>query len=143
VSEFTTPLKVMPVEGGRLWELLEPFVYYTDEVPVEYAIRVPAGFITDFASVPRLLWWLLPPWGQYGKAAVVHDFLYQLKPWSRKRCDEIFLEGMCVLGVSWQTRTTMYTAVRMFGWLAWRRESVKQRTAMFVPALIRKRVRIL
>jgi hypothetical protein len=142
MSSFTTALKVMPLPCGKLWELLEPFTYYTDELPVEHAIHVPAGFHTDFASTPRFLWWLFPPWGTYGKAAVIHDFLYQTKPWSRGRCDEIFLDGMTVLGVSWTTRTTMYGAVRAFGWMAWRREPVKQRVQMFNAALITKRVRI-
>lgn len=37
-------------------------------------IRIPAGFRTDLASVPRLFWALLPPDGVYEKAAVVHDW---------------------------------------------------------------------
>ena len=122
MSEFTTPLKVTPLDGGKYWQLLEGFCYYTDEIPVEHLITVPEGFITDFASVPRVVWWLLPPWGQYGKAAVVHDFLYRAKPWPRKRCDQIFLEGMQTLGVGWATRTTMYSAVRVAGWRAWNKD---------------------
>lgn len=42
----------------------------------EPIIRVPAGFVTDFASIPRAFWVVLPPTGKYGKAAVVHDYLY-------------------------------------------------------------------
>lgn len=40
-------------------------------------IRVPKGFITDFASVPRILHSVLPKTGKYGKAAVLHDYLYR------------------------------------------------------------------
>jgi hypothetical protein len=119
MSAFLTELELRPLPDGRLWELLKGFGYYTGNGADDFLITVPAGFLTDFASVPRALWWLLPPWGKYGKAAVIHDYLYKTKPWSRRRCDSIFLEGMKVLGVSWATRTTMYAAVRAGGWLAW------------------------
>ena len=51
--------------------------------PVHLAgVTVPAGFITDGASVPRLLWWLFPPVGRYFLAAVVHDWLLENgMPW--------------------------------------------------------------
>lgn len=38
---------------------------------------VPKGFVTDFASVPEILQGLIPPTGRYGKAAVIHDYLYR------------------------------------------------------------------
>jgi hypothetical protein len=133
MSGFLTPLKVTPLPGGKFWQLLEGFEYVTDgpldeygtgpDVSGPFLIIVPAGFITDFASVPRVLWWLLPPWGNYGKAAVVHDLLYNLKVWSRGNCDHIFLEAMIDEGVSRKTRMTMYSFVRAFGWLAWNKKA--------------------
>lgn len=36
---------------------------------------VPAGFVTDFASVPATVNWLIPSYGQYTLAAIVHDDL--------------------------------------------------------------------
>ena len=83
--------------------------------------RIPRGFITDFASVPRILWWLFPPMGRYGKAALVHDYLYYTKEVSRAEADRIFLEAMLMMGVGKLTAYTMYLAVRAFGWLRWRR----------------------
>jgi len=115
MSSFTTPLIVEPLEDGRRWRLVEPFEFYFDDENGRQAIKVPAGFVTDFASVPRAFWWLLPPWGRYGKAAVVHDFCYREGCYSRKKCDRIFLEGMQVLGVPWWKRSVMYWAVRLFG----------------------------
>jgi hypothetical protein len=38
-------------------------------------IRIPSGFATDLASVPRIFWVLLPPDGTYERAAVLHDAL--------------------------------------------------------------------
>src|SRR5438046_8797712 len=39
-------------------------------------VDVAIGFQTDFATVPRPLWIVLPKWGRYGNAAVLHDWLY-------------------------------------------------------------------
>jgi hypothetical protein len=80
---------------------------------------VPAGFETDFASIPKLFWSILPPNGKYTGAAVIHDFLYHHHRYTRKRSDQIFREAMKVLGVNWLTRGIMYQAVRWFGAKAW------------------------
>lgn len=42
----------------------------------------PDGMITDFASIPRFLWRVMPPTGdgsraRYGLGAVIHDCIYQ------------------------------------------------------------------
>jgi len=115
MSSFTTPLVVEPLKDGRRWRLVEPFEFYFDDEDGRKIIKVPAGFVTDFASVPRIFWNILPPWGKYGKAAVVHDFCYGTGCYSRKKCDRIFYKGMQVLGVPWWKRKIMYWAVRLFG----------------------------
>ena len=111
---FTTPLIVEHLDGKR-WRLDEDFCYHVGEYPSTSIIRVAAGFITDFASIPRIFWNILHPTGEYGKAAVIHDWLYRTHECSRKQADEIFYEAMTVLGVAWWKRATMYRAVRWFG----------------------------
>lgn len=59
-----------------IWKLNEGFEYYLEDNHTKY-IRVPKGFITDGASVPKMFWNLLPPWGEYGQAAVLHDYLLE------------------------------------------------------------------
>ena len=93
---------------------MEEFEYHVGDKESKEIILVPKGFITNFASVPRFFWSIIPPWGKYGKAAVIHDYLYYTKKYTRKRADEIFLEGMEVLGVSLWKRQVMYWAVRIF-----------------------------
>lgn len=115
MSSFTKPLIVERV--GDKWKLHTPFEYRlgnSDEV-----VRVPEGFVTDFASIPQAFWSILPPHGPYAAAAVVHDYLYKYHKYTRKRSDQIFLEGMKVLGVNWFVRGIMYNAVRWFGGSAW------------------------
>ena len=123
MSSFTTPLVVSPLPDGRLWLLWEPFEYRVGSEDSEEAIQVPEGFVTDFASVPRAFWVVVPPYGKYGKAAVIHDFLYCVQTYTRKRSDEIFLEAMGVLNVPGWKRQAMYRAVRWFGESAWRKQT--------------------
>ena len=40
------------------------------------SITVPTGFVTDLASVPRAMWWLITPF-DVARAAIVHDILYK------------------------------------------------------------------
>ncbi|MEY4386602.1 MAG: hypothetical protein RLY20_1885 [Verrucomicrobiota bacterium] len=120
MSSFTTPLLIEFLDG-RNYRLLAGFDYLTDIAQLG-CIHVPAGFLTDFASIPRGLWNLLPPTGKYGKAAVIHDYLYRCCPHlDRKVCDQVLLEAMEVLGVSWLTRKLIYRAVRVFGGFARKR----------------------
>lgn len=118
MSSFTDPLIVTKLPNGK-WKTHSKFRYYIGEENSEDSIEVPRGFETDFASVPRVFWAIIPPDGKYSQAAVLHDYLYHSKIRSRKASDEIFLEAMEVLGVSWWRRKVMYYAVWSFGWLPW------------------------
>lgn len=114
MSSFTKPLIVKKLIDGR-WEVAKGFTYHLGYNKSGDVVRVPKGFKTDFASVPRLFWSIIPPDGKYSQAAVLHDYVYQKHTFERKKCDQIFLEAMKVLGVSWWKRRTMYRAVRLFG----------------------------
>lgn len=113
---FVNKLVVMP-DSGSDWRLVKPLMYVTNEGE---AITVPAGFICDLASIPPIARPLFPVNGDWTEAAVIHDWLYDGKIGSRERADEIFLEAMEDLGVSWWRRRIMYRAVRLGGWLYWR-----------------------
>ncbi len=60
-------------ETPRL-ELLEDWL-----VSLEGGLQVvvPKGFVTDGASIPRLLWPLISPFGPLLEGAILHDFGYQ------------------------------------------------------------------
>jgi hypothetical protein len=127
MSSFTTPLQVEILDdmrGDRVQaRLLVPFSYDVGDLGSGETICVPAGFVTDFASIPRAFWRLEPPLGRSGKAAVVHDYLYSTRGldgrYDRTRCDEIFREAMAVLGVPMIKRNLMWAAVRVGGGKGW------------------------
>jgi hypothetical protein len=82
---------------------------------------VPAGFLSDFASSPRPAWVIVPPWGRYSPATVVHDYLYWIQRYTRKETDLIFYHHMRQLGVRGTRARLMYRAVRLGGWRPWQR----------------------
>ncbi|HAF44718.1 MAG TPA: phage tail protein [Gallionellaceae bacterium] len=114
MSTFTTPANLRMLDNFK-WELLTPFQYHIGNLPSDDVIEVPAGFVTDLASTPRLLWTILPPHGQYAKAAILHDYLYDNATGSKRYADDVYLEAMEVLGVATWRRRVMYWAVRWFG----------------------------
>ncbi len=113
MSKFTTPAILEMLDDYR-WRLVEPFEFWlTDNL--DDVIYVPEGYVTDLASVPRLLWALFPPHGRYAKAAIIHDWLYDNALRTKAEADRIFLDAMTVLGVPRWRRRLMYLAVRLFG----------------------------
>lgn len=96
------------------FQLIEDYVYNVKD----YIIKVPRGFITNFASIPKVFRIILLPYGKYSSASVVHDWLYSKKCYmqiSRKEADNIFLEIMEECEVNFVIRYSMYILVRMFG----------------------------
>jgi hypothetical protein len=99
--------------GKDYWLVELGFRYYLGDKDSTKWVDIPKYFLTDGASVPRFLWNLIPPWGIYGQAAVVHDWLCEHlyiceqvadgtivhTPITRKQCDQILYEAMQVLGV--------------------------------------------
>lgn len=86
-------------------------------------MEVPAGYITDFASIPPAVRGMFPPFGRHAKAAVLHDWLYLVgEPGKKPFADRVFVDAMEELGVSWARRTTMYKAVQIGGGGGYRRE---------------------
>jgi hypothetical protein len=96
--------------GDDIWELREPLRYAGNND----MFVVPTGFHTDFASVPRLFVWLLPKYGKYTRAAILHDFLCdeaRAGHIDRDDADGLFRRSMRELGVSFLRRWIMWAAV--------------------------------
>ena len=121
MSQFTDVLLVSPVDDGKSWVLMRGFGYARGSEDSGDVIEVPKGFVTDFASVPRLIQWLVPRWGKYGNAAIIHDWLYWQQEMSRREADRVFIEAMDVMKVFPLLKHLIYAAVRIFGWIAWLR----------------------
>lgn len=128
MSSFTSALIVSPMSNGRTWRLAKPFTYRIGSRYSKRLIRVTLPFETDFSSIPKFLFWLLPWWAKFNKASVLHDWLYRMKrimgePITRKEADDTWLEAMLVeFRHHWSGRVVAlieYWAVRLFGWAIW------------------------
>jgi hypothetical protein len=122
MSRFIGHLEVRIPDDDRERELIVDFLFLSD---IAGLIEVPAGFKTDYASVPRILWSILPPTGKYTKASVIHDYLYRSHRVSREEADAIFLEAMEDLGVNPIIKYAMWLGVRIGGWFPWRKYGPK------------------
>ncbi|TLE09375.1 DUF1353 domain-containing protein [Helicobacter bilis] len=136
MSSFREPLDVRVRDDGRHYEVLDTFTYYLDSNK-EALLKVEKGFITDFASVPRIFWSIYPPFGRYTKCAVLHDRLcvafLNKELWNKvavdkdklpialqnrfvRRCeaDKLFLDSMKAIKVNAFTRFVLYASVRVY-----------------------------
>lgn len=99
---------VRQVDAKR-WELRKPVEYRG----ARESFVVPPGFVTDFASIPRLVVWLIPRYGLYTRSAILHDFLWRTNAVSRPDADGLFRRSMRELGVTVPRRWMMWAAVRL------------------------------
>jgi hypothetical protein len=111
------PPTVSPFADQTTWLLTRPFRYQI--LNTNLVIEVPAGFVTDFASIPRSLWTLASPHGFYSRASIIHDFLYWDQRCTREQADSIMLIAMRESAVGVAERQAIYAGVRAGGQSSW------------------------
>jgi hypothetical protein len=111
-SHFKTKLIAEHLDG-RWWKLVAPLVYYSETL--DDILVAPKGFVTDFASVPRLpiLYWAFGTRGN--SAATIHDLMYRWGQIPRLKAETVYLEAMKVYGQWFFTRYPMYLGVLLGG----------------------------
>jgi len=127
VSAFTGSLQLdfgdWGKDVGRIAITLAPMRWTCTEPGHEVDIEIPAGTMSDGATVPRLLWWFLPPWGDRATpAAVLHDFLCerldQGHPFpncdTRARCDAQFRLALIALKIPRWRAWLCWAGVRLY-----------------------------
>lgn len=119
-----SPAECAEQGGVALYKVTADFPYLSDAFG---QITVPAGLITDFASIPRAALWYVKdddPCILY--PSVVHDWLYTMRgvlpgraALTRAECDAVLREAMIYCGARADQSATVYAAVRMFGGRHW------------------------
>ena len=115
-GKFLTPLVVELISdaGDGIWQLRDPLQYYSEILGG--VITADTGFVTDFASVPRLPVVYLMYGNKAKREATIHDLLYQCGNVERETADRIFLEAMTANPeITEQEREAMFDGVRLFG----------------------------
>jgi len=110
---------------NKFWITIEDMVYVIGSTNVR--IVVPKGFVTDFASIPQPLWSLgLSPYGQYSRAAVIHDYLYWSQGCTRAQSDRLLVIAMKESSVSHFDEFLVYRGVDKGGAGPWDANSVER-----------------
>lgn len=126
IERHNRKILLAKIPGTNEWEVQEEFIWYIDwDEKSSYSI-ICEWFVTNFGSIPRLLWWFLNP-TQY-ISYVLHDNLYarkcihrygEIEEISRKEADVELYKALRVEGM-WLVKALMvYVALRAFGWYAW------------------------
>jgi len=106
--QYLSPLIVERVDRG--WRLHSEFRVKVDAE----VVTVPAGYDTDFASVPRLPLAFYLAGGRGVRAATLHDYLYE-KQHPRKWADSVFYHALLAEGEPEVIAKAMHDAVRLAG----------------------------
>lgn len=118
---------------SSVWFIKNPVIYtWTDEAG-SHLVQVPASYVTDGASVPRVFWSLVGhPLGKRTlPAAILHDFCFSGHPTlsdgtpiTFEYAADLYLAMMKKDGVSLLRRTAHWLAVRSpFARVVWNRYS--------------------
>jgi Protein of unknown function (DUF1353) len=89
-------------------------------------VTVPIGFVTDFASIPRLFWTMLPKDGDYTYPAIIHDYLYWEQPVPKDEADLILRYSMEDFKVNKAALEAIYLGVKVGGAGAWKDNAARK-----------------
>lgn len=112
IVRFFTELQLTVLDDNS-YRLTEDFFVSLD---CTETIKVPEGFKTDLASVPRLPVVYLAMGNTGHKAAVLHDWLYATNSYKRAVCDCYFYHALRESGINYFQAQAMYMGVRIGGW---------------------------
>lgn len=118
---------------GDYWVLTKEFTYFINSLDSNKFVTVPKGFLSDGASVPKLLRFLIDTMGRHSQAAILHDYLTETylitignpgkkgnsaKSIKRKEIDNIFYEALGVLSVPKVNILAIKVAVDLYRFIA-------------------------
>lgn len=110
------------LNGRRLIEITRDFPVITSAG----VFTVPAGFLSDGASIPQLAHSIVGhPFDEYLESAVWHDYLYAKDSnplgFSRKQADNFLRETMWNRDIPVWKVAAFHMAVRAGGWRSWKK----------------------
>jgi hypothetical protein len=90
------------------WKLLEEYTSHNG------VVKVPVGFVTDGASVPRIFQYWFSPTGKYFGAAIIHDFLLCMNV-SWEIANKEFNNELIALNIPYIRRHILVSSVKLWG----------------------------
>lgn len=77
-------------------------------------VSIPAGFITDLDSVPRIPFVYALIKGRARISAIIHDYLCVYSNLTQKEIDKVFKKAMKAEGVDWLYKNLIYYSTRLY-----------------------------
>ncbi len=117
-------LRPFRLDGIRrpLFQVDEELLYTVTVAGKQLQIPVEAGFVTDGASIPLGLRWLIPQTQSTWAPALFHDLAYGAQGWhrfTRAQCDALFGVGLTKQSIPARRIIAMYGAVAHLGHTGW------------------------
>lgn len=114
LSDLQVTLKCEACRNGRSeWVVDAPLIYHSNITNKRYT--APKGFVTDFASVPRIPFAFELFGDTIHAPAAIHDWLYSSGLEERDVADNILREAALSINVPKWKVTLIFYAVRVFG----------------------------
>lgn len=131
---FTPPLPVAANSNipGRdeLYRLDNDFdLDFTDDSGEQHHIHIPAGFVCDGSSIPRILWTFigLHKDGKNREPSLAHDWLYMHegripeRTYTRFEADRLYYDLLRAYNVDHKRAKRSFKGVRWFGGSHWKK----------------------
>lgn len=93
-----------------LFMVAHPLRYATNDG--RHEIVVPIGFITDLASIPRVLWWWQAPHEGTMAPGIIHDYLYWEQSCTKDEADAVMYLAMLEIGLGSFNSNRVYDGIR-------------------------------
>ncbi len=135
MSSFTNHTEIYPSEELWLRINAESFRYYIWEDGSDDYVDVPAWYIFDWASVPRILWVLIQKVETDTiTSSCLHDYIYtDCRKYGRIKSDLIFYESLMVYNIPKLLKQKRYITafimtmkyiimtmwLLLFSWIVW------------------------
>lgn len=109
--------------GGEWWRMARPLSYRARSGAI---YTIPKGFEFDGASIPRLVWPLLPSRDACFEFAALHDLLFRVGPslgvHSRRLANDLGWEALVIqdIGDEWQ-RDAIWEGLKLGSGPVWQR----------------------
>jgi hypothetical protein len=113
------------IGGERMFWSMEEMVFCSHKGS-RFVVR--AGFLSDGLSIPKIFQSIFSKSPHYIYAGILHDASYRSDfphEYTRKQADKLFLFYMEAYGVGFLARHVIYLAVRMGGWLNYKKYKAK------------------
>jgi hypothetical protein len=114
-ASITPPETIQVVNGAGaerpIFVVTYPLVFRPSDRSAP-PIAVPAGFVTDLASIPRALWWWQAPHAATMGPAILHDYLYWDQTCAKDEADAIMYLAMVDSGMGDGDAGAVYLGIR-------------------------------